>query len=71
MFDAPPRRPTMLTGILAWAMRRCLKWQEEGLFDAPEVGAATRAHRAGNDQLTRFLADDRVDLPPVVVPLRE
>jgi putative DNA primase/helicase len=47
-----------LPGILAWAVRGCLAWQEAGDLVAPrEVLAATDAYRADEDQLERFIAD--------------
>ncbi len=48
---------TELPGILAWLVRGCLEWREQGL-NAPEaVREATRAYRAEMDTLAAFMAD--------------
>jgi len=45
-------------GILAWLVRGCLLWQEEGLEPAPEVvNEATKTYQAESDVLYDFLAD--------------
>lgn len=44
-------------GILAWAVRGCLKWQRDGLKPPPEVVQATQAYRAEQDVLAAFLAE--------------
>jgi len=47
-----------LPGILAWAVRGCLEWQEAGDLKAPaEVLAATQDYRQAEDVLAQFLAD--------------
>jgi len=46
-----------LPGILAWAVRGCLQWRQDGL-NAPEaVQNATKAYREEMDPLTDFFAD--------------
>ena len=44
-------------GILAWAVRGCLEWQENGLQEPPAVWQATREYRAQMDVLGDFLKD--------------
>ncbi len=44
-------------GILAWAMRGCLKWQAKGLNPPKEVITATSEYRIEQDPLSGFLAD--------------
>jgi putative DNA primase/helicase len=46
-----------LEGILAWAVRGCLAWQQEGLGTPPEVAQATRAYQAEMDVLGHFFED--------------
>ncbi len=46
-----------LPGVLAWAVRGCLRWQAEGLGVPPEVEAATEAYRDEMDVLGGFLTD--------------
>lgn len=44
-------------GILAWAVRGCLEWQETGLHIPTAVTEATAGYRASQDHIGRFLAD--------------
>lgn len=44
-------------GILAWLVRGCLEWQQQGLGSAAEVAEATRDYIAAEDVLADFLAD--------------
>jgi putative DNA primase/helicase len=46
-----------LPGILAWAIRGCVKWQEKGLGEPSEVAEATSEYRLEEDFLAAFLAD--------------
>jgi putative DNA primase/helicase len=46
-----------LPGILAWAVRGCLKWQREGLAEPEEVRSATAAYRSEMDVLAAFIED--------------
>lgn len=52
-----------LPGILAWAVRGCQLWQEEGLNIPAEVRAATDEYRAEMDTLADFLSDRCVVKP--------
>jgi putative DNA primase/helicase len=44
-------------GILAWAVRGCLDWQENGLGNADEIEFATQAYQSAEDTLAGFLAE--------------
>ena len=64
------RDPDLLTklraewpGILAWAVRGCLKWQSEGLGEPDVVRSATKAWQQEMDHLKRFIAE-MVDIAP-------
>ena len=46
-----------LPGILAWAVRGCLAWQQGGLGEPEEVRQATDAYQAEQDTLARFIAE--------------
>lgn len=46
-----------LPGILAWAVRGCLDWQQNGLPKPRAVEAATEAYRAEEDAFGRFVDD--------------
>lgn len=45
------------SGILAWAVRGCLEWQQNGLGIPAKVSEATADYRATQDHVGRFLAD--------------
>ena len=47
-------------GILAWAVRGCLDWQEHGLGHASAVDAATFAYWEDMDTMATFLGDECV-----------
>ncbi len=47
-----------LPGVLAWAVRGCLEWQQRGDLDPPgRVLAATDSYRQEEDVLAQFIAD--------------
>ena len=46
-----------LPGILAWAVKGCLQWQEEGLGIPEEVKVATQSYRCEMDILADFISD--------------
>ena len=52
-----------LPGILARAVRGCLRWQREGLHAPESVIAATAAYRAEEDTIGSFLPDRCVTEP--------
>jgi putative DNA primase/helicase len=52
-------------GILAWLVRGCLAYQEQGLAPPPAVKAATAAYRRNEDRIQDWI-DDRCYLHPGV-----
>lgn len=44
-------------GILAWAVRGCLEWQQNGLADPEEVTQATEEYQREQDTLAGFITD--------------
>ena len=46
-----------MPGILAWAVRGCLLWQQEGLVPPAVVASATAEYRSEMDVVAAFLAD--------------
>ncbi len=48
---------TEWSGILAWAVRGCLDWQENGLIEPDEVREATAEYRSEEDRLAEFFAE--------------
>ena len=49
--------------VLAWAVRGCLAWQEEGIGGIPaQVATATEAYRRDMDPLADFLEDRTVEI---------
>ena len=47
-------------GILAWAVRGCLKWQREGLGKPRAVVDATGQWKEGADHVRRFVNDELI-----------
>lgn len=60
-----------LPGILAWAVRGCLDWQQHGLNEPAAVRAATQAYRTEMDTLAAFMSDCCVVRPGIVVKAGE
>ena len=56
-YDLPEKLKAEFPGILAWAVRGCLKWQAEGLQPPERVRAATTNYRAENDTIQQFIVD--------------
>lgn len=52
-----------LPGILAWAVRGCVAWQEHGLAAPEEVKAATEQYRAEQDMLMAFIEECCIQAP--------
>ena len=52
-----PKLREELPGILAWAVRGCLTWQQTGLEPPDVVRRATAAYRSDMDALGRFLEE--------------
>jgi putative DNA primase/helicase len=46
-----------LSGVLAWAVEGCLRWQEEGLCFPDAVREATAAWRGENDPVRQFVEE--------------
>jgi P4 family phage/plasmid primase-like protien len=55
--ELPVKLKAELPGILAWAVRGCLKWREHGLGEPDEVRKATAAYQAEQDMVAGFLAE--------------
>ena len=53
----PEKLMAELPGILAWAVRGCLNWQDSGLGVPDEVRAATEEYRMEMDELGDFIGD--------------
>ena len=60
-----------LPGILAWAVRGCLRWQEEGLGVPAEVEEATEDYRDAMDVLGGFVGDRCVVRPGLRVAVKD
>ncbi len=58
-------------GILAWAIRGCLKWQRDGLRVPDRVKAATADYRTSQDHLGRFIAESCVVDDVAYVPTKD
>ena len=50
-------------GILAWAVRGCLKWQTEGLVEPARVQTATADWQNQVDHLKRFVGETLIFIP--------
>lgn len=50
-------------GILAWLVRGCLEYQEQGLNPPPAVLSATAEYRRGEDELADFLEEKCIIAP--------
>ncbi len=51
------------SGILAWAVRGCLEWQQRGLEAPASVTGATAAYRSEMDTFSGFI-DERCEIDP-------
>jgi putative DNA primase/helicase len=60
-----------LPGILAWAVRGAIAWQQHGLEPPAAVSSATEAYRAESDPLADFLAECCVEGPGLSVVASE
>ena len=45
------------SGILAWLVRGCLEWQQQGLCPPEQVTSATEEYRLGEDTITQFVTE--------------
>ena len=55
--ELPTKLRAELPGILAWAVRGCLRWQKYGLGQPEKVSTATEAYRQEMDVFGAFLKD--------------
>lgn len=55
--DLLPKLLKELPGVLAWAVRGCLAWQEGGLKPPVAVTAATETYRSEMDHVERFATE--------------
>ncbi len=67
----PERLRAEADGILAWAVRGCLNWQQQGLGTAEAVVQATEAYRAEQDVVGGFFTDRCVIEPTAAVRARD
>jgi putative DNA primase/helicase len=58
------------SGVLAWAVRGCLDWQENGLGETEKVTEATQDYRSEMDQLASFIDDECVEGSELQVPAK-
>jgi putative DNA primase/helicase len=52
----PQRLAAEASGILAWLVRGCLAWQQEGLKEPEDVATATEGYRQEMDVLEEFVS---------------
>jgi putative DNA primase/helicase len=69
--DLPDKLRQELPGILAWAVRGCLGWQELGLGVPDEVAAATEYYRAEMDVIGGFIEDNCIVQPYAKVSIKQ
>lgn len=56
-----------LPGILAWAVRGCLRWQKKGLAEPEAIRESTREYRESQDLVKQFLDERTVVDPEAIV----
>jgi len=61
--DLPEKLKSELPGILAWAVRGCVKWQANGLKEPAAIGEASHGWREAADHLKRFVTETLVSEP--------
>lgn len=68
---ADPSMPEKLaaerSGILAWMVRGCLAWQQDGLKAPSEVQLATAEYRTAEDMIGQFVAQCCITMPSLRV----
>jgi putative DNA primase/helicase len=57
-----------LPGILAWAVRGCVKWQADGLAQPKAVRSATKGWHREMDHLKNFVAEQLIITPGYKLP---
>jgi putative DNA primase/helicase len=65
--DLPGALRVEAPGILAWAVRGCLRWQKDGLGEPPAVASATAAYREESDHVGEFIEDCCIEEPGATV----
>lgn len=65
--DLPLKLKAEWPGILAWAVRGCLKWQADGLAEPTAIRMATRRWYRAADHLARFANEVLISAPGEVV----
>ncbi len=72
---ADPELPAKLrdefAGVLAWAVRGCLDWQQHGLGEPEAVVEAVQEYRVESDMLAAFFEDRCVIRPELTAPATE
>ena len=72
---ADPELPAKLRaeapGILAWLVRGCLAWQQEGLNPPETVKAATKEYRESEDMISQFIQERCITGPALQVKAGE
>lgn len=68
--DLPEKLQDGLPGVLAWAVRGCLAWQQNGLGMSENVKNSTKAYRDDSDPIGGFLATHCVLSPDAKVEAR-
>lgn len=53
--DLPAKLAEEASGILAWMVRGCVAWQDQGLNPPPIITHATAKYRRGEDQIADFI----------------
>jgi putative DNA primase/helicase len=66
-YDLPEKLKAEYPGILAWAVRGCLRWQAEGLQPPERVKMATANYKTENDTIQQFIIDACIVAPGVRV----
>jgi putative DNA primase/helicase len=69
--ELPVKLRAELPGILAWAVRGCLEWQQQGLGVPEEVKAATKEYREDQDFFGAFIEDRCIVDPEAETPSRD
>ena len=66
--DLPSKLEVELPGILAWAVKGCLDWQQYRLIEPEAVATATASYRHEQDILGDFLEDCCILEPLATIP---
>jgi putative DNA primase/helicase len=65
--DLPEKLKAEWPGILAWAVRGCLKWQQNGLPEPEAVTRAVKDWQDGVDHVQRFVSEVLVPEPGNII----